>query len=74
MEEEYERRIAKLEEQMKPLVSIGMLKNPNRTNSNVLDEITKHVINNGMGEKIRELRADFFSKNDFKTAENRLAS
>jgi len=38
---------------------------------NILDVITKHVVTEGLSEKLRLLRGEFYSKSDFRTAELR---
>ena len=36
---------------------------------NVLDIISRYVLNQGMNEKIKNLRSEFYSKMEFKTLE-----
>ena len=33
----------------------------------LLDAITKHVMSEGFNKKLKEMRAEFFSKTDFQT-------
>ena len=40
----------------------------------LLDGITKYVVSEGFGKKLRELRAEFFSKTDFQTQSMKFTS
>jgi len=57
-----DKKYGKLEETLNPLKDLQML---TMGGSKILDAITKHVIGEGFNKKIRELRNEFFSREEF---------
>ena len=60
-----EKKFQKYEETLVPLKDLQML---TMGGSKILDALTSHVIGEGFNKKIRELRTEFFSKNEFATS------
>lgn len=52
-----------IKQELQDLKELSMLKHGNK---NILEGISKHVVNTGLAAKIKDLRRDFFSKADFK--------
>ena len=65
--EEYEKRISHLEDRLKKFKDLNtMADSCEVTGEQMLAKLTKHVLAEGMNEKVRELRQEFLSRSEWK--------
>ena len=65
-------RIERLESGFSKMKELLMLAGDDE-DSKLIDIISKHVLDTGMSVKLREIKSEFYSKSEFKTASLQLA-